>query len=78
MNNQKIISKKLTKVDLKILIILSVCVWIMAASSLGFLSAGFDSPYSYQGADDFSILSQTKELLQETWVWNTDRLLADS
>ena len=65
---------RLSKKDFVILIFLSVSVWFVAASSLGFLSAGFGSIYSYAGNDDMATISQVKELLQENWVWSTNRL----
>ena len=60
--------------DLLILIFLSVFVWLLAASSFGFLSAGFDSIYLYAGNDDMGFTANVKQLIQEKWVWNTQRL----
>ena len=65
---------KLTKKDMVIILLMAIAVWLLASSSLGFLSVGYDNMYYYVGQDDFSIASQTKELLQERWCWNTDRL----
>ncbi len=73
-NNATINKMKFDKMDWIIMFMLAVLVWLVAASSLGFLSAGFNNPFGYGGNDDFSITAQTKELLQENWVWNTYRL----
>lgn len=65
---------KIEKVDYIIMCLIAIVVWVIAATSLGFLRAGFDSPYTYSGGDDFSIMQQAKELLEEKWLWSTSRL----
>lgn len=62
------------KKDVLIGISLSIMIGVLAASSLGFLREGLDAPVSYNANDDFSIISQIKQLTQEPWIWSTDRL----
>ena len=48
---------------------------VLAGLFTGFIWIGFQYPYSYsRGADDYSILSQAKQLAEEKWLWSTDRL----
>ena len=64
----------LTRRDAVILAVLSVFVWLLAASSFGFLSAGFDNIYLYAGNDDLAFTSYVKQLIEQKWVWSTQRL----
>ena len=67
-------SSKLTKEDLMITAILAIVVGLLSCSILGFFAEGFDAPISYYALDDFSIISQIKQLTQENWLWSTDRM----
>ena len=60
--------------DILIGVILSIVTALLAVSSLGFLREGLDAPFVYSGADDFTIISQIKQLTEERWIWSTDRL----
>lgn len=62
------------KIDIMIVFIISIIIGFLICSSLGYLSEGFNVPVNYYAGDDFSILSQIKQLTQEKWIWSTDRL----
>ena len=65
---------KLRSKDLFLILLLGALIALVAASSTGLLAEGIDSPVSYKGDDDYSILNQVKQLSQENWIWRTDRL----
>ena len=67
-------STKIIKKDYIVAVGLAIFIWIIAASSLGFFNAGFDCMLVYDGGDSLSVTAQVKELLQENWVWNTNRM----
>nr|MCR5718942.1 hypothetical protein [Lachnospiraceae bacterium] len=68
------VNNKLNKKDLYVLPAVIFAAVIIAFSTLGFFSAGLNCIYTYVGADDFSVMAQVKELLQERWAWGTDRM----
>ncbi|MBQ7535763.1 MAG: hypothetical protein IJT43_09125 [Stomatobaculum sp.] len=67
-------NNKLTRTDYFIVLATAVFTGLLASAFLGFMQAGFQYPYAYNGGDDYSLLSQTKQLIQERWLWSTDRL----
>ena len=73
-NNNKTFLNDLTIKDVVIIISISIIVWLIAASTLGFLAGGFNCNYAYEGGDDFTLFAVVKELLEEKWCWNTLRL----
>lgn len=65
----------LTKRDIPVLIGTVLAAAVLAGLFTGFIQMGFQYPYSYSGGgDDYSILSQAKQLAEEKWLWSTDRL----
>ena len=62
------------KKDIIMILLISIIICIVICSSLGYLAEGINNPVSYNAGDDFSILSQIKQLTQEKWIWSTDRL----
>lgn len=68
-------STLLTKRDIPVLIGTILMTAVLAGLFTGFIWIGFQYPYSYSGGgDDYSILSQAKQLAEEKWLWSTDRL----
>ncbi len=60
--------------DFLICLCLIPVIGIIASSALGYFTEGLSAPISYYAGDDFTLISQMKQLTQEPWIWSTDRL----